>query len=67
MSYWLFADCFEGGFMNKFGNALLLTASALVSSAFMLPHVALAQGAGEIVEEEQNGIKEIVVTARKVE
>ena len=53
--------------MNKFGNALLLTASALVSSAFMLPHVALAQGAGEIVEEEQSGIKEIVVTARKVE
>ena len=53
--------------MNKFGNALLLTASALVSSAFILPHVALAQGSEEIVEEEQSGIKEIVVTARKVE
>ena len=53
--------------MNKFGKAALLTASAIVSSAVMLPSVALAQSAGEIAEDEQGGIKEIVVTARKVE
>ena len=53
--------------MNKFGKTALLTASAIVSSAVMLPSVALAQGAGEIAEEEQGGIKEIIVTARKVE
>jgi iron complex outermembrane recepter protein len=52
--------------MKNFGKIILLSASALVSSAVMLPQVASAQDAEEATEE-QGGIKEIVVTARKVE
>jgi iron complex outermembrane recepter protein len=50
--------------MKKLGKGILLSASALVS-AVITPQMAVAQDTP--AAEEQGGIKEIVVTARKVE
>jgi outer membrane receptor protein involved in Fe transport len=51
--------------MRTLGKSLLVSASVLVSSIAIAPQAAVAQDAE--VTEEQGGIKEIVVTARKVE
>jgi iron complex outermembrane recepter protein len=52
-------------FMKTLGKGVLLSASALVSSVVIVPQPVMAQEAEAV--EEQRGIKEIVVTARKVE
>ncbi len=52
--------------MKKFGKGALLSASALVSFVGMLPQAAMAQDA-EPAAEEEGGLKEIVVTARRTQ
>jgi iron complex outermembrane recepter protein len=53
--------------MKRFGRTVLLSASALVSSAAMLPHIAYAQIEEAAADEEDAGLNGIVVTARKFE
>lgn len=49
----------------KLSKGIMLSASALISGAVAMPHMAAAQD--QAAAEDEGGIKEIVVTARKVE
>ena len=53
--------------MKSFSKSFLFTACAIAPLAFALPTVAVAQEAPAAAAEEEGGIPEIVVTARKVE
>ena len=53
--------------MKSFSRSFLFTACAFAPLTFALPTVAVAQDASAAAAEEEGGIPEIVVTARKVE
>jgi iron complex outermembrane recepter protein len=53
--------------MKNFGRTVLLSATALVSTIAVSPSLAWAQSTDTPAAEDESGIKDIIVTARKVE